>query len=202
LKRIFLLSILALFGAAFISLAAEGQVLRPRKGATPEEEQSSYKWEAYAGFGYTSLNQLNQSRSGLMGVEASITRDFGKYFGLTADGAFYKYAVSNGNPGTPSVDMVLFGPELHADLFGRTSGFVHALLGGEHLGGENVTPNLSFAGGFGVGLEYSLKKRLAVRVGGDYIGQAFTLSGYSKTNGYSPHRTWDARPSIGVAYKF
>lgn len=200
MKRTSLFSILALVSAALIPLAAHGQIIKHRKAAPSEVEEPSYKYEVYAGLGYTSLNQVNQSRSGLMGVNASITRDWGKYFGLTADGAFCKYAVTSGNPGKPVVDTVLFGPVFHANLYGRTSGFVHALLGGEHTGGESQTPNISFAGGVGGGMEYKIGKRLAVRASGDVIAASFTL--INPGPGYSPHMTRDARATIGVVYKF
>jgi len=182
-------------------LAAAGKIAPDRKPAI-EGDQPSYKYEVFAGFGYTGLNQVNNSRSGLMGVNLSVTRDWVRYFGVTADGAFYNYATSAGNPGTPSVDMVLVGPVLHADLIGPVSGFFHVLLGGAHTGGESMTPNISFAGGIGGGLEYRLSKHLAVRASGDYIAASFSVSGNSSRLGYSPHRTWNPRAAFGVVYKF
>ena len=201
MKRTFLLSILAIFPAALMPLAAISQIL-PAHRAAAEGDEPSFKYELYAGFGYTSLNNVNQSRSGLMGVNASVTRDFGKYFGITADGGYYKYATVSGNPGSPVVDMFFMGPVIHANLYGKTSGFIHALLGLEHLGGETVTPNISFAGGFGCGLEYSVSKRLSIRASGDDIGSAFSVTGNSSALGYSPHTTFGARATVGAVYKF
>jgi len=201
LKRTLLLSLLAVVPVALMPLAAAGKIAPDRKPAI-EGDQPSYKYEVFAGFGYTGLNQVNNSRSGLMGVNLSVTRDWGKYFGITADGAYYKYAIKTGNPGTPSVDTVLFGPVIHAPLYGRTSGFVHALLGGEHTGGESMTPNISFAGGMGGGLEYRLGKRLAVRASGDYTASSFSVAGNTPALGYSPHKTWNPRAAFGVVYKF
>ena len=202
MKRTFLLSILAVVPAVLMPLAAASQVASPREAASADQGEPNFRYEVFAGYGYISLNQLNQSRSGLQGVNLSITRDWGRFFGVTADGAFYKYAIVSGNPGNPSVDTVLFGPVLHGNLYGNTSGFVHGLIGGEHTGGESMTPNISFAGGIGGGLEYKLRQHLALRASGDYIGASFSVSGNSTALGLSPHRTWDSRAAFGVVYKF
>jgi hypothetical protein len=202
LNRTFFLSILAAIAAAFMPLAAASQVAPVREPRSNSLEVPSYKYEVFAGYGYTSLNQVNQSRSGLQGVNLSVTRDWGKYFGVTADGAYYKYPLVSGNPGDPSVDAVLFGPVVHAQLFRNISGFAHALLGGEHSGGESQTPNVSFAGGGGGGLEYKLGPHLSLRASGDDIASSFSLIGNTPALGYSPHRHWNSRAAFGVVYRF
>jgi hypothetical protein len=101
LKRTLLLSILAVVPAALMPLAAIGQVA-PDRDSKPDKAEPSYKYEVFAGYGYTSLNQVNQSRSGLQGPDVIVTRNWGKYFAITADGAYYKYAYESGNPGTPA----------------------------------------------------------------------------------------------------
>jgi hypothetical protein len=202
LKRTLLLSILAVIPAALMPLAAASQVAPSVEKGSVGGGDKTYNWEAFAGFGYTSLNQVNQSRSGLMGVNLSVTRDFGKYFGVTADGAYYKYAIVSGNPGAPTVDAVLFGPVVHAELYGKFSGFAHALMGGEHTGGESQTPNISFAGGVGGGLEYKLGPRLSLRASGDDIASSFSLINNSKALGYSPHLHWNSRAAFGAVYRF
>ena len=208
MKRTFLLSILAMIPAALMPLAATSQVAPTRAAASADRDDTSYKYTAFAGYAYTSLNQLNQSRSGLQGVEFTLTRNFGKYFGITADGAYYDVALKSGNPCptsstcTPSVTAVMAGPEFHGYLYARTSGFVHVLLGGEHTGGEQMTPNISFAGGAGGGLEYQWTKHIAIRAAGDDIASSFSLSGNSTQLGYSPHRTRSSRATFGIAYKF
>lgn len=205
MKRTFLILSLAGVSAAIMPLAASSQILPGHKSAA-EGDETVYKNEVYAGYAYTSLNQVNLSRSGLQGGELSYTRDFRKYFGLTADGAFYKYPFANpevtNSTLTPEVDMVLFGPELHALLYEKTTGFVHALLGGEHVGGTGQTPNISFAGGVGGGLEYKLTSRISGRASGDVILQSFSVTGNSAALGYSPHRTENARATVGVVYHF
>jgi hypothetical protein len=179
-----------------------GQVSSSVGRGSADRDEATYKYEAFVGFGYTSLNQVNLSRSGLMGVNASLTRDWGKYFGVTADAAYYKYAIVSGNPGKPVVETVLFGPVIHANLYGKYDGFVHVLIGGEHSGGEQQTPNISFAGGFGGGLEYRMTPRLSVRASGDDMGASFSLTNNSSQLGYSPHRSWNPRATIGVVYRF
>jgi opacity protein-like surface antigen len=201
LNRTLLLSILALVPATLLPLAAIGQV-SPTGAQSADQPEHAYKYEVYAGYAYTSLNQVNESRYGLQGVNASITRDFGRFFGVTAEGDYYKFALQSGNPGTPSVESVLFGPVLHANIYGHVGGFFHGLLGGEHTGGENQTPNISFAGGVGGGLEYSLTSRLSLRATGDYIGASFSLTGNSAELGNSPHKTNNSRASFGAVYRF
>lgn len=205
MKRTFLILSLAVVSAVAMPLAASSQILPGRRSAA-EGEEAVYKNQVYAGYAYTSLNQVNLSRSGLQGGELSYTRDFGKYFGLTGDGAFYKYAFASpevtNSTLKPEVDMVLFGPELHAELYSRINGVVHVLLGGEHVGGTGQTPNISFAGGGGGGLEYKLTPRISARAMGDVILQSFSVTGNSSALGYSPHMTRNARAGIGIVYRF
>lgn len=217
----FLRSILAMIPAVLLPLSAASQVAPDTGEAQAAKAQPSYKYEAYAGFGYTSLNQVNQSRYGLIGVDLSLTRDWGRYFGLSGMANYYKPALSlgsgggtdttlpgsgtnpvtsSGNPGDPSVYVVLIGPEIHAAIYGNVSGFVHGGMGVEHTGGESETPNLSFSGGLGGGLTYSLSPRLAIRASGDKIGAAFSLR--DNPGSYSPHRTWNSSGTIGIVYRF
>jgi len=206
LKRTSLLSILAMVPAALLPLAAVSQVSHTGGSRSTDQAERTFKYEVYGGYAYTSLNQVNQSRYGLQGVNVSLTRDFGKYFGLTAEGDYYKIGLGSpevvGSTIKPTVESVLFGPVLHANIVGKFGGFVHGLMGGEHTGGEKQTPNVSFAGGVGGGMDYTVSPRLAVRVSGDIIGASFSFSGNSAQLGNSPHRTWDSRASIGVVYRF
>lgn len=201
MKRKWLLSILALVPAALMPLAASGQVA-PDRGPRPDQGEPQFKYQAFAGFAYTSLNQVNQSRYGLIGVDLEVSRNFGRYFALTADGAYFPASYASGNPGKPTVAMLLGGPELHAPLYGKVSGYLRALLGGEHTGGESMTPRVSFAGGLGGGLEYTMSPRWALRLGGDDILSSFSVRNNSSQTGYSPHRRANARATIGVAYRF
>jgi hypothetical protein len=213
LKRKLLLAILAMILAVFMPLAATSQIIHARHREAPAEKPvAAHKYEIFAGYGYTSLNQVDQSRYGLQGVNVSVTRDWGRFFGLTADGAYYKYplhvggVVNSGNPGDPLVDAFLMGPVLHAPLFGRIDGFFHVLLGGEHTGGENATPDISFAGGYGGGLDYRLIKRFSLRLAGDDIKSSFVANANSSACGTgsncSAHMHGNSRAEFGFVYKF
>ena len=88
MKSKLLLSILAAASAIVVPFSAVGQVApeRPPKDLTGPD----YKYEAYVGYGYTSLNQVNQSRSGLQGVSGSVMRGLGEHFGVKVDGGYYR----------------------------------------------------------------------------------------------------------------
>jgi hypothetical protein len=208
-----LLAILAVVSATFIPLAATSQIA-PDRPPKPEKSGPSYKWEAFAGYGYTSLNQVNQSENGLQGVNLSLTRNWGNHFGLTADGGYYAYTYNSSNPGNPTVDMVLLGPVFRAKLFEHIDGFARVLLGGEHTAistsGETAIPKLSFAGGAGGGLDYELNPHFALRASGDDIASSFFApvlpagpdNVCSVSSGCSPHLRRNARAEFGVVYKF
>ncbi len=202
-----LLAILAMIPALFLPLAATSQIIHSRHAEkAPEKPIASHKYEAFVGYSYTSLNQVYQSRSGIQGVNASVTRDWGRFFGLTADGAYYKYALKSGNPGTPNVETFLMGPVLHAPLFGHIDGYVRVLLGGAHTGGENATPNISFAGGYGGGIDYRLAHKLSLRLGGDDIQSSFLANANSSVCGTGSNCTankhGNSRADFGIVYKF
>jgi opacity protein-like surface antigen len=207
LKSKSLLSILAVVAAALMPLAAASQIA-PERQKRAETAEPTYKWNVFAGYGYTSLNQVNGSRHGLQGVNLSVTRDWGKYFGITADGAFYPAAVASGNPCptsascNPTVDAVLFGPEFHGNVYERLDVFVHVLLGGEHTGGEQQTPSISFAAGAGGGMDYKLSQRFALRASGDDIASSFSFIGNTPALKYSPHMRRNSRAAFGLVYRF
>ncbi len=198
MKSKLLLSILAAASAIVIPISAVGQVApeRPPKDLTGPD----YKYEAYVGWGYTSLNQVNQSRSGLQGVSASVMRSFGDHFGVKVDGGHYQWNVTATNPGNPTVDMFLAGPVVRGVLFEKWSAYAQGLLGGVHTGGVSIQPDVSFAGGVGVGLDYNKNARWSIRAFGDDIGSSFTLVPFQQ--GFSPHMRWNARAGVGVVYHF
>jgi hypothetical protein len=194
--------------AVLMPLVATSQVAPTRGAASADREAPSYKYQAYAGYGYTSLNQVNGAVSGLQGVELAVTRNWGKYFGLTADGAYYsqpyRSPVVPNSTYKPTVTAVFMGPEIHAPLYGQFNAFVHVLLGGEHVANVQVTPNISFAGGAGGGMEYRFRSfpHLALRAAGDELASSFSVTGNTPELGYSPHRTKGSRATFGVAYSF
>lgn len=214
MKRKLLLSILAMIPAVFMPLAATSQFIHSRGAAPTQRPASTTKYEVLIGYGYTSLNQVNQSRYGLQGLNASVTRDWGRFFGVTADGAYYRFplakpAIENSTL-TPTLDAFFMGPVLHAKLFSHYDGFVRALLGAEHVGGVNAYPDLSFAGGVGVGLDYKMKGHFSLRASGDDIASSFVAPIYpagsgnvcTVGSGCSPHMHRSSRASIGLVYKF
>jgi len=198
-------------------LTATSQIA-PDKPPRTERAEVLPKYEIFAGAGYTSMNNVNQSRNGQFGANVTVTRDWGKYFGLTADGGIYKYTYDATNPGNPTVDMLLFGPVIHAHLIGPADLFIHVLVGCEHISGTPVksdttstaptqpyaTPSVSFAGGYGGGMDYKLSSRFYLRAWGDDIRSAITadLPQSCANMGCSSHVTRSARAGLGVVYKF
>jgi hypothetical protein len=193
-----LLSIVAVASAVCVPMVAAGQVApeKPPKDNTGP----TYRNEAYLGWGYTSLNQVNQSRSGLQGITGSYMRDISDHFGVKLDGGFYDWDVTAKNTPHASVDMFLLGPVLHASLFEKWSAFFEGSMGGVHTGGVSTEPSVSLAGGVGLGVDYNRNARWALRLYGDAIASSFTIAPYQ--SGYSPHMRWNARGGIGVAYHF
>lgn len=201
LKRTFWFPILAAVAAVLLPMTAAAQAV-PEAGPPPA---NSLKYSVYGGFAYTSLNQVNLSRYGLMGGKIMVSRDFAKYFALMASGDYYKVPAGHGtpgNPGKPSVYSALAGPELHANIYGGVDGLIFAELGMEHTGGESMIPSSSFAGGFGGGMRYRLNRRWSIQVTGDRVAASFSLINNSPELGYSTHRTWDPRATVGAAFQF
>ena len=159
-----------------------------------------YKYAAYVGWGYTSLNQVSQSRSGLQGVSYGLGRNFNDHIGVIVDGGHYQWNVSSTNAGNPTVDLFLAGPEFRANVYGKFDMFARGLIGGAHTGGLSIRPDVSVAGGLGIGVDYNKTARWAFRVYGDDIASSFTLTPFQP--GFSPHMRWNARAGVGVVYHF
>lgn len=192
--------------AALLPLTATAQAVP--EAAPPAAP--SYKYSVYAGLGYTSINQVNQSRHGLLGPKVTVTRDWGKYFAVRVSGDYDKLSAGGGgeslsqggNPGDPSVYTVLAGPEIHANIWGPLDGLFFLELGMEHTGGEGMDPASSVAGGFGGGMLYHLSQRLAIQATGDRVGASFSLDNNTPQLGNSTNRTWNGRGTIGVVFRF
>lgn len=215
MKRKLLLSILAVVPALFMPLAATSQFIHSRGAAPTQRPATNTKYEVFVGYGYTSLIQVNQARYGLQGVNASVTRDWGRFFGVTADGSYYRFPIAtpdiaNSPTLKPSLNALFLGPVFHANLFSHYDGFIHVLLGGEHIGGVNAYPDLSFAGGVGVGMDYKMKGHFSLRASGDDIASSFVAPIYpvgsgnvcTVNSGCSPHMRRSSRASFGLVYKF
>lgn len=198
MKRTLWFPLLAGFAAVLLPLTAASQVPEAGPPTAP-----TYKYSVYGGFAYTSLNQVNESRYGLIGGKVMVTRDLGKYFAAMGSGDYYEPPSSGatpGNPGNPSVYSVLGGPEIHTNIWRNIDGVAFGELGVEHTGGEGMIPNTSFAGGFGGGLLDRISPRLALEATGDRVGASFSLNNNTMNN--SPHRTWNDRATIGVVFRF
>lgn len=172
---------------------------------TAEQSDKDTKYSFMAGYSYTRLNQVNNSRYGLQGVKLAAGRDYKKYYALVAEGGYYRVPTGSahgGNPGDPSVFELFAAPEVHALVFGRWSGFLHGLVGVEHTGGESMNPATSFAGGYGGGLEYKWKNHMAFRAWGDETMASFSLRNATPENAYSAHRTRNLQATFGLIYRF
>ncbi len=207
MKRTLLFSSLAAIAGALLPLAAASQVAPEAEPGPARRGAPTYKYEIFAAYSYTSINQVNHSQRGLQGFEANFTRDWGRFFGLTAQGNYYKYSAGTGtngisNPGNPSVYSVFAGPQLNVKITSSLSGLLYGLLGTEHTGGENMSPDTSFSGGLGGGLTYSLNPRWALRVTGQKVGGSFSVTGNNQGLGLSPHVTWNSSAAVGVVYRF
>ena len=198
MKSKLLLLIVAVASAFFVPMVAAGQVA-PEK---PPKDLSgpTYKNEAFIGWGYTSTNQVNQSRSGLQGVTGSIQRDLTDHFGVKFDAGYYGWDVTATNNPHFTEYMFLLGPNVHAHLFEKWSVFAEGYMGGVHTGSISIEPSVSLAGGAGMGLDWNRTERWTVRMYGDAIASSFTLTPYE--SGFSPHIRWNARGGIGLAYHF
>lgn len=207
MKSKFLYLSLAAIAGTLMPLAAAGQVA-PEAGSGPVRRSApAHNYEAFAAFSYTSINQVNQSERGLIGSEFGFARNFGRYFGLSAQGNYYSVAAGKGyggvpNPGNPVVYSVFAGPQLNVPITDRLSGLFYALLGYEHTGGEAMNPDASFSGGFGGGMTYFLKPHWGIRLTGQRVGGAFSVRDNSPSLGLSPHITWNSSVAIGPVYRF
>jgi hypothetical protein len=204
LNRTILLRISVVLAVALAPLAAVGQV-NPDAGKSSDQGGGTYKYEAFGGAAYTRFRQATESFSGLVGGKVGLARDWGKYFQLIGSVDYYRLGTGHANlpsPGDPSIYTVMIGPGVHANLYNNLSGVVFGELGGEHTGGEEMKPNISFAGGFGGGLTYSLFPNIAVQLTGDRVAASFSLPGATAQNGYSTYRTWNARVALGMVYRF
>jgi hypothetical protein len=202
LKRTLFFLLAAAIPALMMSQGATAQV---NPEAAPTQAQAAPKYEVFVGVAYSRLRQVPVSYSGLVGGKASVSRDFGKYFQLMGSGDYYSLGTGHSdipNKGNPTIYTFLVGPALHAELFGNLSGVVFGEIGGEHTGGESVTPNISFAGGFGGGLTYNLNRKFAVQLTGDRVAASFSLPNNNPVLANSTSRTWNARGTFGLVYRF
>ena len=65
-----------------------------------------------------------------------------------------------------------------------------------------MTPSISFAGGFGGGLAYSLGRNLAVQLTGDRVGASFSLPNNTPQLSLLDAPDLERARTIGVVYRF
>ncbi len=137
--------------------------------------------------GFSLINIGDGARENLFGAQASISGNFHRNLGLTADfGGQFR------DLGGITVQQyeLLFGPQF-SKRGGRFTGFAHALAGVEHFRVGAFSDN-GFALGIGGGLDVNLNDRWAVRpIQLDYIPNHF--------GGQWFH---DVRYGAGVVVKF
>jgi hypothetical protein len=74
----------------------------------------------------------------------------------------------------------------------------------------NASPDISFAGGVGVGVDYKLTTHFSLRASGDDIASSFVAPVYpagsgnvcTTTSNCSAHERRSSRASFGLVYKF
>ncbi len=162
-------------------------------------------YELYGGFSRV-LRPYDQTDSnpfsgGMNGWDASLRVPvpvFGRWLGIKGDvSGDYRNDGPNFNPHSY---FFLAGPQLSAH-FGRSTLFVHGLVGSSHLN-QQVIPSLksdsTFAVAVGAGLDVGLTRALAWRITGDFYNTNFqssdaTVHGIVNQNG---------RVSSGLVLRF
>ncbi|MGC1463189.1 MAG: hypothetical protein WA802_13380 [Terracidiphilus sp.] len=152
-------------------------------------------FELYGGYSYVFRDydhtQANPFVGGMSGWDASLRVPLpvvGRWLGIKGDvSGNYRNDGPNFNPHSY---FFLAGPQVSAH-FGRSTLFVHGLLGSAHLNQE-VIPSLksgnTFAVAAGGGLDLGLSRALAWRITGDFYNTHFrssdaTVQGIVNSNG-------------------
>ena len=185
LQKLFLSFLLISALAAPASLSAQNRI---NEGPPP-------KFELYGGFSRLLLpydhTQANPFSGGANGWDASLRIPLpvvGRWLGIKGDvSGDYRNDGPNFNPHSY---FFLAGPQLSAH-FGRSTLFVHGLVGSAHLN-QQVIPSLksgsTFAMAAGAGLDVGITRALAWRITGDFYNTNFkssdvTVKGIVNSNG-------------------
>lgn len=192
------------FLALIFTISAQAQSSASADSA--ETTEKSPRYDIFAGVAGTSINQIVHGHGLLVGFEAGVTRNWGKYFGVNAQVASMSLNTSDKNNSvlgiTPNYTQFLIGPELHAPLYERLSGGFHVLIGVSHTGGTNVvgTPDISVSNDVGAFLQYKLRPRFSIKLSGDRVATSF-VQGAAEI-GNTPHRYSNVQSALGVVYHF
>jgi outer membrane protein OmpA-like peptidoglycan-associated protein len=154
-------------------------------GTSVAQDQPAPKWEFYAGYSFfdpaTNVHGLlpggllpasSRIESNPHGVGGSVTYNFNRWFGLTADGSGHWGAGENGVAGRID-DAAFYNASMGPKLTFRTrhfSPFVEALVGWHSLDSDLFQSDNRFGFMAGGGLDLNLTRRLAWRViRGDFV---------------------------------
>jgi len=182
-----------LFSLLLFSVVAAPAGLSAQARSINEGPPPNY--ELYGGYSYI-LRPYDQTNSnpfsgGMNGWDASLRVPLpivGRWLGVKGDvSGNYRNDAPNFNPHSY---FFLAGPQLSAH-FGRSTLFVHGLVGSAHLN-QQVIPSLksgsTFAMAAGGGLDIGLSRALAWRIAGDFYNTNFqssdaTVHGIVNSNG-------------------
>jgi hypothetical protein len=139
------------------------------------------KANVFLGYSFMSADLPNSSqRSNLNGWEASLEGKVFPFLGIVADGSgYYGTTVtpicplipgSGCSPVNGNIYTALFGPRLSASI-GRFRPFAQVLVGLGAISG--VGSDVSFASGYGGGLDFKIAPIIGWRFQGDYIHTHF-----------------------------
>ncbi len=161
----------------------------------PEAPKPVEHFDLYLGPAFSSANQVKSSSS-LIGVTVALDGKVKPWFGGTVDYGYYGLGYGLVKP---TMTTILGGPAVFLNQ-DKYEGFFHALFGLAHTGGVGATPNLAFAFAVGGGMQYDIRKNLAIRLAGDGIFSAFAID--PNHLGYSQNMRVNPRATGGIAYHF
>lgn len=170
----------------------------------PAVAQETPKAEVFGGYQYTHISvdtvsvpvaPLSSSSVGFSfnGWNASLTGNFNKHFGVTAD---FSGAYKSISGVSAKIHTYTFGPVVSLNHEGTINPFVHALFGGAHasasLEGTGAASN-GFSMMMGGGVDAKVSPRLAIRaIQADWVYYRFEGIGESK----------NVRISTGIVFRF
>jgi len=138
-------------------------------------------FEASVGYSYVSAAALPSSRTGLSGVDTSVTVSIPARLGLRADLGYVRGTNVLGHGHNAAVLSYLGGPVFYPTSNRHLLTYVHGLIGAARVSGPvafnggGIWPGwankLSWA--FGAGVEYWVSDSMAFRTGADYLHTAF-----------------------------
>jgi opacity protein-like surface antigen len=173
------------------------------------------KAEIFGGYNYASSDVTSPGRTHLNGWNGAATANINRWFGVKADfsGLYGSKSVGNilGAPCPPFCNAVNVRTHIHTFLFGpqlsyrtdKFTPFAHALFGVGHTSVSIAVPvtslpglnfglsDTNFAMALGGGVDFNFRRRLAWRVGADYL--------QTRSFGSTPS---NFRVATGIVYHF